>query len=169
MYCDDKDFEQKAKMQKIFWTMGMWTRIDIPIVVYEDDRQNDKLKKHYITDIDVYSEFVQNDFSIEKNIADCKSGTNVKIFERLFWVKGVKEYLGASEAYLVKKNISSKAKIFLPKLDIKGIDNQILAELEKIYHTNSLPLYSREYYKEIEKIVSEYDNEYKKIEWVRQE
>ena len=45
MYCDDKDFEQKAKMQKIFWTMGMWTRIDIPIVVYEDDRQNDKLKK----------------------------------------------------------------------------------------------------------------------------
>lgn len=163
MYCDDKDFEQKAKMQKIFWTMGMWTRIDIPIVVYEDDRQNDKLKKHYITDIDVYSEFVQNDFSIEKNIADCKSGTNVKIFERLFWVKGVKEYLGASEAYLVKKNISSKAKIFLPKLDIKGIDNQILAELEKIYHTNSLPLYSREYYKKIEKIVSEYDNEYKKI------
>lgn len=34
-------------------------------------------------------------FSVETNIADCKSGSNVKIFERLFWVRGVKEYFGA--------------------------------------------------------------------------
>ena len=163
MYCDDKDFEQKIKMQKIFWSMGMWTRIDIPIVIYEDDRQNDKIKKHYITDIDVYSEFIQKDFLIEKSIADCKSGNNVKIFERLFWVKGVKEYLQASQAYLVKKNISSKAKIFMPKIDIIGVDSQTLPELEKIYHTNAVPLYTKEYYMEIDKIISQYENEYKKI------
>ena len=163
MYSDDKDFKQKVKMQKIFWSMGMWSRIDIPIVIYEDDSQNGKLKKHYLTDIDVYSETIQKDFSMEKNIADCKSGSNVKIFERLFWVRGVKEYFGASQAYLVKKSISSKAKIFMPKLDIIGVDEKTLSEFEKIYHTNGLPLYSEKYYFELDKIIQEYDNEYKKI------
>ena len=163
MYSDDKDFKQKIKMQKVFWSMGMWSRIDIPIVIYEDDSQRGKIKKHYLTDIDVYSEIIQKDFSIEKSIADCKSGSNVKIFERLFWVRGVKEYFGASQAYLVKKSISSKAKIFMPKLDIIGVDNQTLFELEKIYHTNALPLYSEKYYFELDKIIQEYENEYKKI------
>lgn len=163
MYSDDKDFKQKVKMQKIFWSMGMWSRIDIPIVIYEDDSQRGKMKKHYLTDIDVYSEIVQKDFSIERSIADCKSGNNIKIFERLFWLRGVKEYYGASQAYLVKKNISSKAKIFMPKLDIIGVDNETLFEFEKIYHTNVLPLYSERYYSELDKIILAYDNEYKKI------
>ncbi len=163
MYSDDKDFKQKVKMQKVFWSMGMWSRIDIPIVIYEDDSQRGKMKKHYLTDIDVYSEIIQKDFSIEKNIADCKSGSNVKIFERLFWVRGVKEYFGASQAYLVKKSISSKAKIFMPKLDIIGVDNETLFEFEKIYHTNTLPLYSEKYYSELDKIIPKYENEYKKI------
>ncbi len=163
MYSDDKDFKQKVKMQKIFWSMGMWSRIDIPIVIYEDDNQRGKMKKHYLTDIDVYSENVQKDFSIDKSIADCKSGNNVKIFERLFWVRGVKEYFEASQAYLVKKTISSKAKIFMPKLDIIGVDDETLSEFEKIYHINSLTLYSEKYYAELDKIIQEYDNEYKKI------
>lgn len=163
MYSDDKDFKQKVKMQKIFWTMGMWSRIDIPIVIYEDDSQRGKMKKHYLTDIDVYCENIQKDFSVEKSIADCKSGSNVKIFERLFWVRGVKEYFGATQAYLVKKSISSKAKLFMPKLEIIGVDNDTLSEFEKIYHTNALPLYSETYYCELDKIILEYDNEYKKI------
>lgn len=163
MYSKDKDFKQKIKMQKIFWSMGMWSRINIPIVIYEDDNQRGKMKKHYITDIDVYCESIQKDFSVNKSIADCKSGSNVKIFERLFWLRGIKEYLGASQAYLVKRNISSKAKIFMPKLDIIGADNGTLSEFEKIYHTKSVPLYSEEYYTELDKIIQEYENEYKKI------
>lgn len=163
MYSDDKDFEQKIKMQKIFWSMGMWSRINIPIVIYETDNQRKKMKKHYLTDIDVYSENMQKDFSNERSIADCKSGSNVKIFERLFWIRGVKEYFGASQAYLVKKNISAKAKIFMPKLEIIGMDNETLFEFEKIYHINSLPLYSEKYYNELDKIIQGYDNEYKKI------
>ena len=163
MYCDDKDFKQKVMMQKIFWAMGMWSRIDIPIVIYEDDNQRGAMKKHYLTDIDVYGEFVEKDFSIERSIADCKSGGNVKIFERLFWLRGVKEYFGASQAYLVKKSISSKAKIFMPKLDIIGVDNETLFEFEKIYHTLMLPIYSEKYYCELDKIIQGYNNEYKKI------
>jgi len=163
MFSNDKDFKQKVIIQKVFWSMGMWSRIDIPIVIYEDDNVRGKVKKHYLTDIDVYGELLQKDFSIKRSIADCKSGNNVKIFERLFWLKGVKEYFGASQAYLVKKSISSKAKIFMPKLDIIGVDDLALLELVKIYHTNSLLLYSEEYYSELDKIIQSYDNEYKKI------
>lgn len=87
-----------------------------------------------ITNIDVYSELIQKDFSVERSIADCKLGNNIKIFERLFWLGGVKEYFGTNQAYLIKKNISSKAKLFMPKLDIIGVDDITLGELEKIYH-----------------------------------
>ena len=163
MYSDEKDFQQKIRMQKIFWSMGKWTRIDIPVVIYENDDQQEKIKKHYLTDIDVYGETFQKDFSIEKSIADCKSGSNVKIFERLFWLKGVKEYFCASHAYLVKKSISAKAKLLMPKLEMVAIDNETLYELEKIYHTSTLPLYTKEYYLKLDKMIGEYDNEYKKI------
>lgn len=163
MYSDDKDFEQKRKMQRIFWNMGLWSRIDIPIVIYEDDSQRNKMKRHYVTDIDVYSEGICKDFSIFRNIADCKSGNTVKIFERLFWLKGVKEYYGADQAYLVKKKISSNAKIFMPQLDIIGVDDNALDELQKIYHANTLKLFTVDYYKKLEMIIIQYKNEFKSI------
>lgn len=163
MYFDDKDFEQKVRMQKILWNMGNWSRIEIPIVIYEDDNKNRTLQKHYLTDIDVYGEIIQSDFSLKKSIGDCKSGKNVKIFERVFWLKGVKEYLSAEQAYLVKKNISSKAKIFLPKVDIVGIDSDTLTEFEKIYHTSDLNLFNYDYYKAKVEIIMQLNEEFKKI------
>ena len=163
MYFDDKDFIQKVRFQKILWAMGYWTRIEIPIVVYEDDNKNKKLQKYYLTDIDVYGEIIQLDFSFTKSIGDCKSGRNVKVFERLFWLRGVKDYLNAEHAYLIKKNISSKAKIFMPKVNIKGIDDNSLTEIEKIYHTSSLGLFSNDYYKARVDMITQMKDEYKKI------
>ena len=81
MYFDDKDFSQKVRFQKILWAMGCWSRIEIPIVIYEDDNKNERLQKHYLTDIDVYGEVIQPDFSVTKSIGDCKSGKNIKVFE----------------------------------------------------------------------------------------
>lgn len=161
MYFDDKDFEQKVRFQKILWAMGHWSRIEIPLVIYEDD--NAKLQKHYLTDIDVYGEIIQPDFSFAKSIGDCKSGKNVKIFERLFWVSGVKEYLNAEHAYLVKKKISTKAKIFMPKVNVKGIDDNSLSAIEKIYHSSNVGLFSNDYYRARMEIISQLTDEYKKI------
>ncbi len=163
MYFDDKDFSQKVRFQKILWSMGYWSRVEIPIVIYEDDNRSEKLQKHYLTDIDVYGEFYQPDFSSTKSIGDCKSGKNVKVFERLFWLKGVKEYLKAEHAYLVKKSISSKAKIFMPKVNISGIDDQALIEMENIFHSAHLLLFSEDYYKARIKVVGQLEDEYKKI------
>lgn len=163
MYFDDKDFAQKVRFQKILWAMGYWSRIEIPIVIYEDDNKNEKLQKHYLTDIDVYGEIIQPDFSFTKSIGDCKSGKNVKVFERLFWVKGVKEYLEAEHAYLIKKSISSKAKIFMPKVDVKGVDDQSLIEMESIFHSMHLALFSESYYKARAGAICQLQDEYKKI------
>lgn len=163
MYFDDKDFLQKVRFQKILWAMGNWSRIEIPIVIFEDDNKNEKLQKHYLTDIDVYGEIIQPDFTFTKSIGDCKSGKNVKVFERLFWVKGVKEYLNAEHAYLIKKSISSKAKIFMPKVDVKGVDDQSLSELEGIFHSAHLVLFSTDYYKARTEVIGQLVDEYKKI------
>lgn len=150
-------------MQKIFWRMGMWSRINVPIVVYEDNGDRNGTKKHDVTDIDVYGVMYKNDFENDCIIADCKAGKNVKIFERLFWVRGVKEYYGAKKAYLVKKSISSNAKLLLPKLDIIGVDTSTLKELTKIYHTDKLKIFGRDYYKKIQELVQSYTKEYEKI------
>lgn len=163
MYFDDKDFEQKRRFQKILWAMGYWSRVNIPIVIYENDNKNARLQKHDLTDIDVYGEIIQSDFSVTKSIGDCKSGKNVKVFERLFWVRGVKDYLNAEHAYLIKKVISSKAKLFMPKVDVKGIDDQSLDEMENIFHSLHLNLFSDEYYNVRAKIIAQLEDEYKKI------
>lgn len=162
MYSDDKDFELKVQFQKILWSMGLWSRIDIPVVIYEEDKTRAKLKKHFLTDIDVYGESIQPDFSLVKNIGDCKSG-NVKVFERLFWIRGVKDYINADQAYLVKKNLSEKAKLFMPKVNVKGIDEKAIKEYVNIYHTSNLHLFSREYYNRRDEIISQLSNEYQKI------
>lgn len=161
MYFDDKDFGQKVRFQKILWAMGCWVRIEIPIVIYEDDDK--KQKKHYLTDIDVYGEIIQPDFSVVKTIGDCKSGRNVKIFERLFWLRGVKDYLNAEQAYLIKPSISSKAKILMPKLSVKGVDNRSLDGIEKIYHASDVTLFSNDYYIARGNIIINLQDEYKKI------
>ena len=163
MYFDDKDFLQKVRFQKILWAMGCWSRIEIPIVIYEDDNKNERLQKHFLTDIDVYGEVIQPDFSVTKSIGDCKSGKNIKVFERLFWVRGVKEYLNAKHAYLIKRSISSKAKIFMPKVGVKGVDDQTLAELENIFHSEHLMLFSKKYYEARAEIIGQLVDEYKKI------
>jgi hypothetical protein len=159
----NKDFDQKVRFQKVLWAMGYWSRIEIPIVIYEDDNKNAKLQKHFLTDIDVYGEIIQSDFSLIKSIGDCKSGKNVKVFERLFWVRGVKDYLNAGQAYLIKKNISTNAKIFMPKVGIKGIDESALQEIENIYHTSSLNLFSTDYYNSRTNVINQLNDEYKKI------
>ncbi|MEY8413084.1 hypothetical protein AALB51_17845 [Lachnospiraceae bacterium 62-26] len=163
MYFDDKDFGQKCRFQKVLWAMGYWSRVEIPVVIYEDDNKSEKLQRHYLTDIDVYGEIIQPDFSVTKSIGDCKSGKNVKIFERLFWVRGIKDYLNAEHAYLIKRSISPNAKIFMPKVDVKGIDDQALTEMENIFHSLHLNLFSEEYYRFRTEIINQLVDEYKKI------
>ncbi|WP_026679363.1 hypothetical protein [Fictibacillus gelatini] len=164
MSSKDKDFEYKHRFQKVLWKMGFWTRIEVPVLAYSIDTYIDNLKKHDLTDIDVYGEHINLDFSINKYITDCKSGRNVKNTERVFWLRGVMDYTQANKGFLVKKGISSNIRLILDKLNIYAIDNTNLNELEKLYDTKEISeVFSVEYYQEREKIVNSLSVEYKKI------
>ena len=164
MSSNDKDFDYKHRFQRVLWMMGFWTRIEIPVLAYSINTYVDNLKKHDLTDIDVYGEQINLDFSINKYIGDCKSGKNVKSTERIFWLKGVMDYTEANKGFLIKKSVSQNIRLILDKLGIYAVDDANLVELEKLYHTNAISdLYSPEYYTEREKLVSLLTDEYKKI------
>lgn len=164
MYFNDYDFEYKIRFQKIMWKMGYWARIEIPVLAYDIDGMTKNLKKHDLTDLDVYGEKINSDFSRIKQIGDCKSGKNVRIVERVFWLKGVMEYTKATKGFLIKKKISNNIRIILDRMQIYGVDDSNLSNLEKIYQTNSLDsLFDMNYYVEKKKIIDSLNDEYEKI------
>lgn len=164
MSSNDKDFDYKIRFQRILWKMGFWTRSEIPVLAYSTNTYVDNLKKHDLTDLDVYGELLNTDFSINKYIADCKSGRQVKSTERVFWLKGVMEFTKADKGFLIKKNVTDHIRLILDSMNIYAIDNNNLLELEKLYNTSSInELFSKEYYIEREKIIGSLSEEYKKI------
>ncbi|MBC9786564.1 hypothetical protein H1S01_19095 [Heliobacterium chlorum] len=164
MSFDDNDFPYKVSFQRILWKMGFWSRIEIPVLAYSIDDYTKSLKRHDLTDVDVYGELINSDFATYKYIADCKSGRNVKATERAYWLKGVMEFTGATKGFLIKKKISSNTRLFLDKLSIYAIDEKNLSELEKIYYvSNNNDLFSVDYYKKRYQIIDELKDEYAKI------
>lgn len=167
MSSNDKDFDYKIRFQRILWKMGFWTRAEVPVLAYSIDTyaEIDKLKKHDLTDIDVFGELINLDFSINKYIVDCKSsGKTVKATERIFWLRGVMDHSKAIKGFLVKKSVSSNIRLILDKLNIYAIDDANLNELENLYRSNSISeIYSLSYYKAREQIIGNLTDEYKKI------
>ncbi len=166
MYFNDNDFNFKIRFQRILWKMGFWARIEIPVICYNIDNTTNNLKRHDLTDVDVYAEKIGYDFSLTKYIVDCKSGNNVRPAERTFWLRGIMDYTHAEKGFLVKKKISENIRLILDKLNIYGIDSKNLAEMEKLYNSLSLErLFSDEYYLERKKIIDSLTDEYQKIYW----
>ena len=51
----------------------------------------------------------------------------------------------------------------MPKVGVKGVDDQTLAELENIFHSDHLMLFSKKYYEARAEIIGQLVDEYKKI------
>lgn len=164
MYSSDNDFELKVKFQRILWKMGFWARIEIPVICYNIDNTTNNLKRHDLTDVDVYAEKIEYDFSLTKFIVDCKSGNNVKPAERTFWLRGVMDYTQADKGFLVKKKISENIRLILDRLNIYGVDIKNLCEMEKLYGTLTIKdLFNDEYYKQRKSLIDSLTDEYQKI------
>lgn len=159
------DMELKIKFKKILWKMGHYGRIDVKIASYgeyENIGRRDGIGE--LTDIDVWGFSVQDNFQIKNIAIDCKNGENISPSSRLFWLKGIMEYIGNSSGYLVmgKKSIPSYLKETSGKLDITLMDWKNIESLNRIYATSdidSLEVFSEDLFYKQERITEKAINE----------
>ena len=94
-----QDFDLKIRLSNIFWALGCYTRIEVKLAEY-GVKQEAPLE---LTDLDVLGIRVLPDLSFEYLVADCTSNKDVikSPIQRVFWLKGVMTFFGASKGYLV--------------------------------------------------------------------
>jgi hypothetical protein len=82
------------------------------------------------TDLDVLAIRYSEPFRREVQISECKGGGEGPL-DRLFWLSGVKRYVGASHATLVRRSTKWNIKDFAAELGVEVLDFPRLEELER--------------------------------------
>lgn len=119
--------ELEYRIQRLQMFMGYFVRRARPIYTVGNlDRA---------TDLDVYGLRYVEPFSCEVIITECKSG-GVGPLDRIFWLSGLKNYVKAKEALLVRKGTKWNIKEFAKQCQIQVIDLFRIAELEKNFKIN---------------------------------
>jgi hypothetical protein len=88
------------------------------------------------TDIDVLGIKYFDSFGRTIVISECKSGES-KPLDRIFWLSGLKGYLNASRAILVRKPTRWNIKDFAKEAGVEVIDNEYITSLETVLEINS--------------------------------
>lgn len=134
----DRDLTQKLRLRRILFTQGYWCPIEVELSQYE--MLGTTVKRRSLTDLDVLGIKYDNLFAASRVVGDCKSGRNVSDANRLFWLKGIKDYFGADEAYLLRPHVDNHARAIAPKLGLRVIDDDTLDSLEKYLGIADYPL-----------------------------
>jgi hypothetical protein len=82
------------------------------------------------TDLDVLAIRYTEPFRREVQISECKGGTEGPL-DRVFWLSGVKRYVTASHATLVRRSTKWNIKDFASELGVEILDFPRLEDLEK--------------------------------------
>jgi len=117
-----KGTEFEYSVCQLFSEQNYFTRRSIPIksVINQD-----------ITDIDVLGIKYTYPFEKKMIICDCKNKARSKPFERMFWTKGVGEYIGVDDEYIALPRIGYDVIEFSKKCKVRVISQNELAEYEK--------------------------------------
>lgn len=119
------DLEYRIQRLQIF--MGYFVRRGRPIYTIGNlDRA---------TDLDVYALRYVEPFTCEIIISECKSG-GVGPLDRIFWLAGLKNYVEAKEAFLVRKGTKWNIKEFAKQCQVQILDLFRIDELEKNFKIN---------------------------------
>jgi hypothetical protein len=87
------------------------------------------------TDLDVYALRFVEPFSCEIIISECKTGGEGPL-DRIFWLAGLKSYIKAKEALLIRKGTKWNIKEFAKQCQIQVVDLFKIEELEKNFNIN---------------------------------
>lgn len=124
----DKDLSYKLRFRRILFLQGYWSPIEVDLSEYE--HLGVSLKRRSLTDLDVLGIKYDSLFTPFRVVGDCKSGKNISDSNRLFWLKGVKNYFGADQAYFIHPVIKNHTRGIAPKLGLRVLDEGALSGLE---------------------------------------
>lgn len=137
-----KDFELKIRLNNIFWSLGCYTRLEVKLAEYST---HNRIPME-LTDLDVLGIRILPDLNIDYLTADCTSNKHVikSPIQRVFWLKGVMDFFGASKGYLsleTKNPIPEVQRIVAYRLGVTILDENNLSNLEKrVINSDSLQL-----------------------------
>jgi hypothetical protein len=131
----DRDIELKMRFRRILFWQGYWSPIEVELSQFNS--APGAVKRRTLTDLDVLGVRYDQMFTSHRVVADCKTGRHVSDVNRLFWLRGVKDYFGADEAYYLRPNIGGETRSIAPKLGLRVIDQTALATMENALPTDA--------------------------------
>ncbi|WP_305404469.1 hypothetical protein [Photobacterium leiognathi] len=111
-----------------------------------------------VTDIDLWLYSRASVLSREISIIDVKNKKTPQALERIFWVRGLQEAIGADRALIATTDRRDEVKSFGKRLDVTVLDGEFLSKLSKS-HKDTERRYSEE---ELVALINKY--EYQKID-----
>lgn len=128
----EEDLQLKAQIRQLFWAMGFSTRIDVPMRAFvPPTRSRTRLGVEEYTDLDVLAVGMSPDFRVVTVIADCKTSLR-RATERMFWLRGLKDFFGADNAYLVRAGeVPAAVRQLATRLDLSVVAPDDLALLQR--------------------------------------
>lgn len=88
-------------------------------------------EKQDVTDVDVIGLRFSRPFQLHQVICDCKDKRISKPFERIFWAKGLAEFLGADEVYVALPKASVSTIKFGRSGRVRVLNNEVLKDQYK--------------------------------------
>jgi len=123
-----KDTGQKIALRRAFWALGAATRLEVKLgaLVRVEKARPDREEW---TDVDVLAVHYSALTGLTMVIADCTTSRG-RVAERLFWLRGVMDLIGANQAFLVRdENLSSAARQLALRLGITALGSDDRAVL----------------------------------------
>ncbi|MBU3187671.1 hypothetical protein [Clostridium estertheticum] len=113
----NKGLSYEYKILSLFQKQGYLARRGIPLLneIYED-----------ATDIDVLGIKFIHPFKELKVICDCKNKKSPHPYERIFWTKGLGEFLGVKEVFVALPKASEESIKFATKGNVKILTEEII-------------------------------------------
>ncbi|HEV2990348.1 MAG TPA: hypothetical protein VG759_18060 [Candidatus Angelobacter sp.] len=116
--------ELEYRAARLFIFMGYFVRRGCPIYTVANLDQ--------ATDLDVFALKYTQPFRRESIVSECKSG-EVGPLDRIFWLSGVKQFVAAKEALLVRRATKWNIKDFAKNTGVQIVDVAKIEELETNY------------------------------------
>lgn len=113
----------------LFQNQGYLTRRSIPLC-YGNKNQD-------ATDIDVLGIIFTQPFQMHKVICDCKNKQRSKPYERIFWAKGLSQFVGAEDTYVSLPQASWDITKFAQEGGVRVLTSDIINE----YFSNNSKLF----------------------------
>ncbi|MBA3618045.1 MAG: hypothetical protein H0W56_00310 [Acidothermales bacterium] len=133
------DLGLKVASRRLLWRMGFATRVNVPLRAFVPSGQSSRARYETFTDLDVLGLAVAPGFAVRTVIADCKTSAG-RSTERMFWIRGVADFLSADDAWMVRSGgVTAASRQLSSRLRISVLEPSDLERLEE-YHPTTLPL-----------------------------